>query len=227
MGNSEVGHLNLGAGAIVPQDLARIDAAVEDGSLAENEVAAGRVRGRAARAPDRARVRRRRALLRPPPEGADRARRRVGRARRRRPRVHRRPRHLAHGRREVPRRGRGAGATGARVGSVVGRYFAMDRDKRWDRDPEGLRPARARQGRAPRRQRRAGGDRPPTSATRPTSSSPPTTVGEEARIRPGDAVLALQLPPRPHARDHARAGRPGLRRDRPRRRRARSSATRR
>ena len=27
MGNSEVGHLNLGAGAIVPQDLARIDAA--------------------------------------------------------------------------------------------------------------------------------------------------------------------------------------------------------
>ena len=30
MGNSEVGHLNLGAGAIVPQDLARIDKAVED-----------------------------------------------------------------------------------------------------------------------------------------------------------------------------------------------------
>src|SRR5690242_18310709 len=38
MGNSEVGHLNLGAGAIVPQDLARIDRAVEDGTLAENEV---------------------------------------------------------------------------------------------------------------------------------------------------------------------------------------------
>src|SRR5688500_19292767 len=37
MGNSEVGHLNLGAGAIVPQDLARIDAAVEDGTLGENE----------------------------------------------------------------------------------------------------------------------------------------------------------------------------------------------
>jgi 2,3-bisphosphoglycerate-independent phosphoglycerate mutase len=37
MGNSEVGHLNLGAGAIVPQDLARIDAAVKDGSLASNE----------------------------------------------------------------------------------------------------------------------------------------------------------------------------------------------
>src|ERR1700750_3100623 len=38
MGNSEVGHLNLGAGSIVPQDLARIDAAVADGSLARNEV---------------------------------------------------------------------------------------------------------------------------------------------------------------------------------------------
>ena len=40
MGNSEVGHLNLGAGAIVPQDLARIDAAVRDGSLAGNEALA-------------------------------------------------------------------------------------------------------------------------------------------------------------------------------------------
>ena len=37
MGNSEVGHLNLGAGAIVPQDLARIDKAVEDGTLGDSE----------------------------------------------------------------------------------------------------------------------------------------------------------------------------------------------
>ena len=37
MGNSEVGHLNLGAGAIVKQDLLRIDEAIEDGSFAENE----------------------------------------------------------------------------------------------------------------------------------------------------------------------------------------------
>src|SRR3954447_8305007 len=36
MGNSEVGHLNLGAGAIVKQDLARIDEAVKDGTLADN-----------------------------------------------------------------------------------------------------------------------------------------------------------------------------------------------
>jgi 2,3-bisphosphoglycerate-independent phosphoglycerate mutase len=38
MGNSEVGHLNLGAGAIVKQDLARIDDAVADGSFYDNEV---------------------------------------------------------------------------------------------------------------------------------------------------------------------------------------------
>jgi 2,3-bisphosphoglycerate-independent phosphoglycerate mutase len=38
MGNSEVGHLNLGAGAIVKQDLARIDDAVADGSFFDNEV---------------------------------------------------------------------------------------------------------------------------------------------------------------------------------------------
>ena len=37
MGNSEVGHLNLGAGAIVKQDLARIDDAVADGSFYDNE----------------------------------------------------------------------------------------------------------------------------------------------------------------------------------------------
>ena len=36
MGNSEVGHLNLGAGAIVNQDLTRIDIAIEDGSFATN-----------------------------------------------------------------------------------------------------------------------------------------------------------------------------------------------
>ena len=61
---------------------------------------AGRERGdprgaarRAAGASDRARLRRRRALLRPPPQGADRARREGGRRGPRHPRLHRRPRH--------------------------------------------------------------------------------------------------------------------------------------
>ncbi|MCP2040422.1 2,3-bisphosphoglycerate-independent phosphoglycerate mutase [Neisseria sp. HSC-16F19] len=35
-GNSEVGHLNIGAGRVVPQDITRIDMAIEDGSFASN-----------------------------------------------------------------------------------------------------------------------------------------------------------------------------------------------
>ena len=38
MGNSEVGHMNIGAGRVVYQDLLRIDRAVIDGSLAQEEV---------------------------------------------------------------------------------------------------------------------------------------------------------------------------------------------
>ena len=38
MGNSEVGHLNIGAGRIVYQDMTRIDVALEDGSLFHNPV---------------------------------------------------------------------------------------------------------------------------------------------------------------------------------------------
>ena len=38
MGNSEVGHLNIGAGRIVFQELTRINNAIKDGSIAENEV---------------------------------------------------------------------------------------------------------------------------------------------------------------------------------------------
>ncbi|PZU94244.1 MAG: 2,3-bisphosphoglycerate-independent phosphoglycerate mutase [Pseudanabaena sp.] len=38
MGNSEVGHLNIGAGRVVPQELVRISDAVDDGSLLANPV---------------------------------------------------------------------------------------------------------------------------------------------------------------------------------------------
>ena len=40
MGNSEVGHMNIGAGRVVYQDMTRIDMAVEQGSLAANPVLA-------------------------------------------------------------------------------------------------------------------------------------------------------------------------------------------
>lgn len=38
MGNSEVGHMNLGAGRVVMQDLPRIDQAIKDGSIKQNPV---------------------------------------------------------------------------------------------------------------------------------------------------------------------------------------------
>ena len=37
MGNSEVGHTNIGAGRVVFQDLPRITKAIQDGSFFENE----------------------------------------------------------------------------------------------------------------------------------------------------------------------------------------------
>lgn len=36
MGNSEVGHLNIGAGRVVYQELSRVDLAIEDGTLGQN-----------------------------------------------------------------------------------------------------------------------------------------------------------------------------------------------
>jgi 2,3-bisphosphoglycerate-independent phosphoglycerate mutase len=41
MGNSEVGHMNIGAGRVVYQDLTRIDAAIEDGSFGKNPALLG------------------------------------------------------------------------------------------------------------------------------------------------------------------------------------------
>lgn len=38
MGNSEVGHLNIGAGRIIYQELTRITKAIEDGDFFDNEV---------------------------------------------------------------------------------------------------------------------------------------------------------------------------------------------
>src|SRR5689334_22452462 len=44
MGNSEVGHLNLGAGRIVYQELQRINVAVRDGSFVKNEILLNSIR---------------------------------------------------------------------------------------------------------------------------------------------------------------------------------------
>ena len=202
MGNSEVGHLNLGAGvdrAAGPRAHRRRGG----GRLARGERdAAGGDQGRPARAPDRARVRRRRALLGPPPEGADRHRRATGV-------VHA----FTDGRDTDAERPAPATSPRSRAGArasatVVGRYFAMDRDKRGTaRRRRSSCWSRARRSTTPTRPSRR--PRTPTSAARPTSSSSRRRSARSACIRPEDSVDRVQLPARPDAPDHREAGAAG------------------
>ena len=137
MGNSEVGHLNLGAGRVVKQDLVRINDAIKDGSFFENPVfvdACRRVKttggtlhlvGLIGAGGVHAIDSHLRALL----DLAE---------RQRVPRVAIQV--MLDGRDTMPRSGLGyleelmAAAKGrATIGSVGGRYYGMDRDHRWDR----------------------------------------------------------------------------------------------
>ena len=165
--------MNLGAGAIVKQDLARIDDAIADGSFFENE--ALRAACEAARRSPRGRLH----LLGLSPTGAHSgwehieacielaAQEGV-------------PDLVVHaftdGRDTLPKSAPGyieelerwlrrAG----RVGTVAGRYFAMDRDRRWERTKLAYDAIVHAEACAPRRRRRR--SPPPTNATRPTSSS--------------------------------------------------------
>ncbi len=137
MGNSEVGHLNLGAGRVVTQDLVRINDAIKDGSFFENPVLVdacrhvkatggtlhlvGLIGAGGVHAIDTHLL----ALL----ELAQ---------RQRVPRVAIQV--MLDGRDTMPRSGLGyleelmSAAKGrAVIGSVGGRYYGMDRDHRWDR----------------------------------------------------------------------------------------------
>ena len=139
MGNSEVGHLNIGAGRVVYQELTRIDLAIEDGTLFENPVllkafdAAARsggavhLMGLLSDGGVHSHQRHLHALVR---MAATRGARDV--------RVH----CFLDGRDTPPQSGLGyvrvleeeldAIGTGA-IATVMGRYYAMDRDNRWDR----------------------------------------------------------------------------------------------
>ena len=139
MGNSEVGHMNLGAGRIVYQDLTRIDAAIEDGSFFDNSEL--RAACEAARASGG--TLHLMGLLSPGGVHSHEAHvlamlelaHRLG--------VPRVAVHAFLDGRDTPPRSAGPSlhalqAACERVGNasiatVGGRYFAMDRDKRWDR----------------------------------------------------------------------------------------------
>jgi len=140
MGNSEVGHLNLGAGRPVLQDLPRIDAAVADGSFARNEVLLAGAR-RAAEAASRMHLV---GLIGPggvhSTDGHAVAIAALARAEGVEDVV---VHGLLDGRDTPPRSADGfladlearlaAAHPGARIAMVGGRYYGMDRDQRWER----------------------------------------------------------------------------------------------
>jgi len=124
MGNSEVGHLTIGAGRVLDQDLQRINRAIDDGSFFENPAlkaafAKGgdvHLLGLVSHGGVHSHIDHVKALLRFAPErtwihaftdGRDVS-----------------PHAAVHDLAELPT---------DRIATVVGRYYAMDRDQRWER----------------------------------------------------------------------------------------------
>lgn len=138
MGNSEVGHLNIGAGRIVYQELQRVNVAVKNGELAQNKTLLDAFA--AAKAPNttlhfiglvsdggvHSHIDHLKALCSLASE-------------------HNIPKVAVHaftdGRDTDPKSGYGfindlqhhLQKTGGKLATVTGRYYAMDRDKRWER----------------------------------------------------------------------------------------------
>jgi 2,3-bisphosphoglycerate-independent phosphoglycerate mutase len=130
MGNSEVGHLTIGSGRILFQDLVRVSRAVETGELFENEALCRafergervHLLGLVSHGGVHSHIDHLQALLRFAPEktwihaftdGRDVS-----------------PDSAVHDLAELPV---------DHIATVVGRYYAMDRDKRWDRTERALR----------------------------------------------------------------------------------------
>ena len=194
MGNSEVGHLNIGAGRVVMQDLVRIDAAVEDGSIGslpgfvalveKVKAAGGRLHLMGLLSPggvhshqDHAVALARAAtaaglevLVHAWTDGRDTAPQAA-------------PEFLA--------RFEGALPAGARIATICGRYFAMDRDTRWERvqqaydvmvNPKGARFAAARDA------VKAAHD-----AGKFDEFVPAAAIGEYGGMRHGDGLLCFNF----------------------------------
>ncbi len=192
VGNSEVGHLNLGAGSIVHQIRTVIDDAVADGSIAANPV----LRDAFAVAGETGRVH----LLGLVSEGGVHAalghlRALIAMGEGREVIVHA----FTDGRDSPPTAGADELAAlesvpGARIASVIGRYWAMDRDGRWDRTQ--LAYDLLVHGRAPHAAATAADAARAAYARGETDEFiAPTIVGEPAPIRPGDSVICFNFRP--------------------------------
>ena len=192
MGNSEVGHLNLGAGRIVPQDVKRISMSIRDGSFFElQELAdlADRLRhsggalhliGLCSDGGVHSEIGHLHALL----DWAERSRIPV--------RLH----CITDGRDTSPTSGIGwieelaartAAGHGARITTVSGRYFTMDRDKRWPRTELAYRAIV--EGSGPRTEAAPGYVARCYADGTTDEFLPPAVIGDPTGIHPADGIL--------------------------------------
>ena len=194
MGNSEVGHMNIGAGRVVAMDLGQIDLALADGSFAANETLQAWIRALAASGGTAH-------LMGVASDGG----------------VHGHTDHIVAAAeviasagvpvrvhaitdgRDVPPRSADRFLPdlarrlpdGVTIATVIGRYFAMDRDNRWDRIE-----------RAWRAMVRAEGERAPGAAEAVEAAYArgetdefiaPTVISGYAGLRDGDGVFCLNF----------------------------------
>ncbi len=198
MGNSEVGHMNLGAGRIVYQDLTRIDAAIEDGSFFANP----ELRAACAAAKAQGATLHLMGLLSPGGVHSHENHIFAMIELARREGVPRVAVHAFLDGRDMPPQSAQpslalleaacAQAGNAFIASVSGRYYAMDRDKRWDRQRrawdaivEAQAVHRAGDSRSALREAYARGENDEFVV--------PTVIGDGAPVRDGDAIVFMNF----------------------------------
>jgi len=196
MGNSEVGHLNIGAGRVVMQDLPRISRAVADGSIAslpavtdlvaKLKASGGTLHLMGLLSPGGVHSHQDHALALAkafaaqgipvavhawtdgrdtPPEASQ----------------------------EYLRRFEPALPAGARIATVTGRYYAMDRDKRWERVRQAYDVMVEAKGIAPRAETAAAAIEAAHKAGKTDEFIPATVIGDYAGMKDGDGILCFNF----------------------------------
>ncbi len=197
MGNSEVGHMNIGSGRVVYQDLTRIDAAIADGSFFDNAALAGACDAAstlAARCTCSACSSGWRAQPRRPHLRDARSRARRGRGAHRRACVPRRPRHAA------AKRARVAGEARSEMRAIRARSSPASAvaTSRWIATSAGTASSSlTMRSQTPNRRSTPRTRSPrsiaPTHATRTTNSSSRPSSATARRFADGDAVVFMNF----------------------------------
>ena len=194
MGNSEVGHTNIGAGRVVAMDLGQIDLAIEDGSFAKADALVGFVKllkssGGTAHlmgvvsnggvhghidhiiaAADAIAACDVPVLLHAITDGRDVAPSSAGEF-------------MASLVQRLPK--------GARVGTVIGRYYALDRDNRWERVQTAY--AAMVRGQGDRAATATDAVRQAHDAGKTDEFIPATVIGDYAGFAKGDGLFCLNF----------------------------------